>query len=80
MSELAAPTQSEVPEALRAGRAAFVRHAWREAFEQLSQADAITTLDGADLESLAIAAFFAGHADLRVGIAAASVRGLSARW
>jgi hypothetical protein len=30
MSELVAPTQSEVPEALRAGRAAFARHAWRE--------------------------------------------------
>ena len=36
MSELTAPTQSEVPEALRAGRAAFARHAWREAFEQLA--------------------------------------------
>jgi class 3 adenylate cyclase len=69
MSKLAAPTESEVPEALRAGRAAFARHAWRDAFEQLAQADATTTLDGADLESLAIAAFFAGHADLRVGIA-----------
>ena len=44
MSELTAPTQSEVPEALRVGRAAFARHAWREAFEQLSQADAATTL------------------------------------
>jgi hypothetical protein len=30
MSELVAPTQNEVPEALRAGRAAFARHAWRE--------------------------------------------------
>jgi class 3 adenylate cyclase len=69
MSELTAPTQSEVPEALRVGRAAFARHAWREAFEQLSQADATTTLEGPDLESLAVAAFFAGHADLRVEIA-----------
>jgi class 3 adenylate cyclase len=69
MSELTAPTQSEVPEALRVGRAAFARHAWREAFEQLSQADAATTLQGPDLESLAVAAFFAGHADLRVEIA-----------
>jgi class 3 adenylate cyclase len=69
MSELAAPTQSEVPEALRAGREAFARHAWSEAFEQLTQADAVTTLDGADLESLGIAAFFAGRADLRVPIA-----------
>ena len=69
MSELTAPTQSEVPEALRVGRAAFARHAWREAFEQLSQADETTTLEGPDLESLAVAAFFAGHADLRVEIA-----------
>jgi hypothetical protein len=30
MSELVAPTQSEVPEVLRAGRASFARHAWRE--------------------------------------------------
>ena len=65
MSELTVPTESDVPETLRAGRAAFVRHAWRDAFEQLTQADALTTLDGADLESLAIAAFVAGRADLR---------------
>jgi hypothetical protein len=79
MSELVAPTQSEVPEALRAGRAAFARHAWREAFEQLTQADGATRLDGADLELLAVAAFFAGHADLRVGIAERSSRPTSAR-
>jgi class 3 adenylate cyclase len=69
MSELTVPTESDVPETLRAGRAAFARHAWRDAFEQLTQADAVTTLDGADLESLAIAAFFAGRADLRGEIA-----------
>jgi tetratricopeptide (TPR) repeat protein len=65
MSELVAPTQSEIPKTLRTGREAFARHAWREAFEQLTRADAVTALDGADLESLAIAAFFAGRADLR---------------
>jgi tetratricopeptide (TPR) repeat protein len=54
---------------LRAGREAFARHAWREAFEQFREADAVTTLDEADLESLSVAAFFAGHADLRVQIA-----------
>jgi hypothetical protein len=69
MSELAAPTESGVSEALRAGREAFAQHAWREAFEQFSQADAVKTLDGTDLESLSVAAFFAGHADLRVGFA-----------
>ena len=66
MSEPAAPTESGAPGALRAGREAFGRHAWRDAFEQFRQADAVITLDGADLESLATAAFFAGHADLRV--------------
>ncbi len=66
MSELAAPTERGTPEALRAGREAFGRHAWREALDHFRQADAVTTLDGADLESLAIAAFFSGHADLRV--------------
>jgi class 3 adenylate cyclase len=75
MSEPTVPTESDVPETLRAGRAAFVRHAWREAFEQLTRADAATTLDGADLESLAIAAFFAGHADLREKIAERSFEG-----
>jgi class 3 adenylate cyclase len=69
MSELAAPTESDVPEALRTGREAFARHAWREAYEHLTHADAATTLDGVDLESLGIAAFFAGRADLRVPIA-----------
>jgi class 3 adenylate cyclase len=69
MSMAPAPTENDVPETLRAGREAFARHAWQQAFEQLTQADAAATLDGADLESLAIAAFFAGRADLRVGIA-----------
>jgi class 3 adenylate cyclase len=68
MSELAAPTQSDVPESLRAGREAFTRHAWHEAFELLNEADAATVLDGPDLESLAIASFFAGRADLRPGL------------
>jgi len=69
MSMAPAPTENDVPETLRAGREAFARHAWREAFDQLAQADGVMTLDGADLESLAIAAFFSGHADVRIAIA-----------
>ena len=45
MSKAPAPTESDVPETLRAGREAFARHAWQKAFEQLTQADAETTLD-----------------------------------
>ena len=69
MSMAPAPTENDVPETLRAGREAFARHAWRDAFDQLAQADGVMTLDGADLESLAIAAFFSGHADVRIAIA-----------
>jgi hypothetical protein len=47
MSKASAATESDVPETLRAGRDAFARHAWHEAFEQLTEADAATTLDGA---------------------------------
>lgn len=68
MIESASPAEAKVPEVLRASREAFARHAWQEAFERLSEADATTLLEGADLESLAMAAFFAGHADLRTGI------------
>jgi class 3 adenylate cyclase len=63
-----AAAEAEVPDALRACREAFARHAWQDAFQLLSDADAATGLDGPDLESLAVATFFAGHADLRPGI------------
>ena len=48
---------------LEAGRDALGRHAWQEAFDQLSQADRAGQLSGADLESLALAAFFIARAD-----------------
>ena len=42
----------------------MARHAWLEAFEQLSQADRDGGLSaGADLEALALASFFGAHAD-----------------
>ncbi|MDQ6794168.1 MAG: adenylate/guanylate cyclase domain-containing protein, partial [Chloroflexota bacterium] len=49
---------------LQAGQAALARHAWPEAFEQLSRADRESQLSGADLESLSLAAFFAAHGDV----------------
>jgi class 3 adenylate cyclase len=54
------PTGSEP---VQAGRDALARHAWQEAFELLTGADREGNLLGADLESLAEAAFFAAHAD-----------------
>jgi class 3 adenylate cyclase len=51
-------------DALAAGRDALARHAWPEAFAQLSDADRTGALSGADLEALALAAFFDAHADV----------------
>jgi class 3 adenylate cyclase len=55
------PTTSDLP---RAAREALNRHAWDEAFELFSDADRGGDLSGADLESLAEAAWFTGHAGL----------------
>ena len=63
MSEPASPPDSALPDALRAGREAHGRHAWVDAYEQLSQADREGDLSGADLEIFAEASFFAAHAD-----------------
>jgi len=53
---------------LRAGQDALKRHVWEEAFELLSTADRESDLSGADLESLAEAAFFAAHANLEIEV------------
>jgi class 3 adenylate cyclase len=65
MSDAVKPIGYALADPLEAGRAAFTRHAWDKAFELLTRADAGVGLPGPDLESLATAAFFAGHADLR---------------
>ena len=65
MSDAVTPIDYAIADPLDAGRAAFTRHAWQEAFELLTRADADVGLAGPDLETLATAAFFAGHADLR---------------
>ncbi len=54
MSEVLPP----VVDPVQAGRDALGRHAWQEAFDQLSQADRDGALSGSDLEALALAAFF----------------------
>ncbi len=53
---------------VQAGRDAVARHAWQEAFDQLTSADRDGRLTGADLESLAQAAFFAARGDVELEI------------
>ncbi|MGH2499032.1 MAG: hypothetical protein ACRDF0_02920, partial [Candidatus Limnocylindria bacterium] len=50
-------------DALTAGRRSSDRHAWREAFEQLSAADRVTPLGPDDLDRLAEAAWWQGRLD-----------------
>ena len=64
MSEVTSPTSRPDVDPLEAGRAAFVGHAWSEAFELLNAADRERPLSGADLESLAQTAFFVAQPDL----------------
>jgi len=68
MSDSPPPPTALTVDPLVAGREALVRHAWQEAFEQLSQADRDGPLAGNDLEALALAAFFGAHAQGELGI------------
>jgi tetratricopeptide (TPR) repeat protein len=63
MTDVKPPTFTPHTDPVRAGRDALARHAWLEAFEQLSQADREGDLSGADLEALALASFFGAHAE-----------------
>jgi class 3 adenylate cyclase len=63
MSESTPPTSALTADPVVVGRDALARHAWQEAFEHLSQADRDGQLSGADLEGLALAAFFGAHAE-----------------
>ena len=54
--------QVNIENALEAGRDAVRRHAWREAFELLTAADKAGGLNADDLEALAYAAWWSGHA------------------
>jgi len=64
MTEVTSQASPSDVDPLVAGRQALARHDWDVAFEQLSSADRESPLPGADLEALALAAFFAGHADV----------------
>jgi class 3 adenylate cyclase len=66
MTSPTSPDRAPVADHLEIGRGAFARHAWQEAFEALSAAEAEHPLPGADLESLSEAAFFSAHADNEV--------------
>jgi hypothetical protein len=68
MTELKPSTAVPPAPTLEAGRGALARHAWQEAFEQLGQADREGQLSGADLEGLALAAFFAARADIELEV------------
>ena len=49
---------------LEAGRDAYARHGWSEAFELLSSADAEQELTAADLNVLAYSAYWTGRLEL----------------
>ena len=51
------------PDALGRGRGAFDRHAWADAYAELSAADHEVRLEVADLERLAMAAYLVGRDD-----------------
>jgi class 3 adenylate cyclase len=68
MAEVTPPIPAVTGDPLPAGRDALAHHRWQEAFQQLSKADLEGNLSGADLESLALAAFFAARADVQVGV------------
>ncbi|MEK6721404.1 MAG: hypothetical protein AABZ33_12155 [Chloroflexota bacterium] len=68
MSEVTSPTSATPADPLNAGREALARHSWPEAYELLSDADHAGALSGADLEALALAAFFAAHADIELDV------------
>ena len=74
MSDVAASTATPPSDRITAGRAALDRHAWQDAFDLLMQADRETELPGPDLEALALAAFFSGHAAEEAGVKERAVK------
>ncbi len=78
MSEVTPPGAAPVADPLGMGRDALARHAWLEAFEHLSKADRDGQLSGADLEALALAAFFAARADVELEVKERAFRILEA--
>jgi class 3 adenylate cyclase len=68
MSEVLPPISTTAADPAALGRDALARHAWQEAFDQLSEADRQGQLTGADLEAFALAAFFAARADVELAV------------
>jgi class 3 adenylate cyclase/ATP/maltotriose-dependent transcriptional regulator MalT len=62
------PIVADNADLAQAGRDAFARHDWSNAYDLLSAADQAMPLSGSDLEGLAVAAFFAAKADQRIAI------------
>lgn len=68
------PSGAESSSLLEAARVASRRRAWQEALDLYQQMDAIETLGGRDLESLAEAAWFAAQVDLSIETKERAVR------
>ena len=66
--------------ALDRGRGAFGRHAWADAYSDLSAADHEAPLSPEDLERLALAAYLAGRDDDGADISARAYHELAAPW
>ena len=64
------PNQKSTDAALAAGRLAYERHAWGEAYESLSAADIAGDLEAEDLERLAISAYLTGRPEQSTAIGA----------
>lgn len=68
MTEATSPSTASPADPLDAGRAALASHDWASAFEHLTAADSAGGLRGADLEDLAMAAYFTAQAEAGIAI------------
>ncbi len=68
MSKATSEAATAPTDPLQAGRDALARHDWLDGFALLSEADRDGQLSGADLETLAQAAFFAARADVELDV------------
>jgi DNA-binding NarL/FixJ family response regulator len=64
------PNQKSTDPALAAGRLAYERHAWEEAYDNLSAADSTVELGPEDLERLGISAYLTGRPEESMAIGA----------
>jgi class 3 adenylate cyclase len=59
-------TQVAQQQPLDAARVAFSRHAWREAYDRFAEADAVNSLEPAELESYSEAAWWCGQPEAAI--------------